>query len=78
MVNIYYKNTKKSFEQKHAKDIKILQKKKKKKGKKKDLRQILKRQYHHKCKRNLSEEEKEKKVEYMKNYYLAHKKYFLR
>ena len=39
MVNKYYKKTKKSFEKKHAKDIKISLKKKKKKGKK-GLKQI--------------------------------------
>ena len=47
------------------KDIKIFMKKKKKK----------KCQYHRGRNQNLSEGEKEKKVEYMKNYYLAHKSY---
>ena len=34
MTNNYYQKTKKSFEKKHVKDVKILLKKKKKKGKK--------------------------------------------
>ena len=52
--------TKKGFKNKHIKDI-VPKKKKKKKT------------YHHEHNKNLSEE-KEKKVEYMRNYYLAHKK----
>ena len=52
--------TKKGLKKKHMKDI-FLKKKKKKKT------------YHREHNKNLSEE-KEKKVEYMRNYYLAHKK----
>ena len=34
-----------------------------------------KKHYHHECNKNLSEEQKKKLlVEYMRNYYLAHKK----
>ena len=60
------KNTKKRFEKKHAKNIKIFLKKKNKKM----------RQYHREHNKNLSEEGKEKKVEYMRNYYLVPKKNF--
>ena len=64
------------------KNIKIFQKKKKTKDKKKtrDRYQNLseekeiKRQYHHERNKNLSEELKQNQVEYMRNYYLAHKK----
>ena len=45
-------------------DIKIFLRKKRKK----------KHQYHRDRTKNLSEEEKQKKVEYMRNFYLAHKK----
>ena len=62
MVNKYYKKTKISFKKKHVKDPKIFLKNKKK------------RQYHRKQKKNLSEEEKLKKIKYMRNSYLAHKK----
>ena len=48
----------------HVKDIKIFLKKKKRK----------KFQHHRDRNKNLSGEEKQKKVEYMRNYYLAHKK----
>ena len=51
------KKTKKSSEKKHAKYIKIFLKKKKKKEKKP--------QYHCECNKSLSEEQKEKLVEYM-------------
>ena len=60
------KNTKKRFEKKHAKNIKIFLKKKNKRI----------RQYHREHNKNLSEEGKEKKVEYMRNYYLVPKKNF--
>ena len=33
-----------------------------------------KRQYHRECNQNLSEEKKQEKVEYMRNFYLAYKK----
>ena len=52
MVNKYDKNTKNSFEKKHAKEIKIFQKKKKQKGKKKpetDTRTFLKKKKNKKC-----------------------------
>ena len=84
MVNNYLRKTKKSFEKKHAKDIKIFLKRKR--GKKKletDTKIFLKRKnkkkrhYHRERNKNLPDEEKEKKVEYLKNYYLAHKKYLL-
>ena len=77
------KNTKEGFEKKHVKDIKIFLKKKKAKGEKKawDRYQNLfeeenekKRQYHHERNKNVSEEKKGKKVDYMTNYYLVHKK----
>ena len=76
-------NTKKSFEKKHTKDIKVFLKKinkekKRKKAHKKyqnlfEQEKEKKRQYHHERNNNLSEEQKQKLVEYMKNYYLAHK-----
>ena len=57
MVNKHYqKKTKKNFEKKNTKDIKIFLKKKKENSKNK----------------NLPEEEKQNKVEYTRNYYLAH------
>ena len=71
-------NTKKSFEKKHAKDIKIFLKKIKKAHKKYqnlfEQEKEKKSWYHHERNKNLSEEQKQKLVEYMKNYYLAHKK----
>ena len=39
---------------------------------------MKKRQYHHDQNKNLSEEEKQEKVEHMRNYYLPHKKQFFR
>ena len=80
MVNKYYQKTNKSFENKHVKDIKNFLKKKKKKRPKKgrDKYQILsegekekKHQSHPDRNKNFSKEEKQKKVEYMRNYYLA-------
>ena len=65
MTTNYYQKHK---EKKHVKDIKIFLKKKKKK----------KRQYHRERNKNLSEEKKQKQVEYMRNYYLAHKNSFSR
>ena len=53
-------NDKKRFET----DIKIFLTRKKKK----------KHQYHREQNKNISEEQKQNKVEYMKNYYLAHNK----
>ena len=77
-------NTKKSFEKKHAKDIKIFLKKIKRKKKIKkahkkyqnlfEQEKEKKSWYHHERNKNLSEEQKQKLVEYMKYYYLAHKK----
>ena len=64
MVNIN-KITKKSLEKKHVKYIKIFLKKKKRRRKTQDSYQ------------NFSEEEKQKKVDYMRNDYSAHKKEFL-
>ena len=58
-----YKNTKKSLKKMHVKSTKIFLQEKKKHH-----------QYHCERNKNLSEEEKEKEVEYMRNYYLAHKK----
>ena len=63
LINII-KKTKNSFEKKQVKDTEIFLKKKKEKE----------CQYHRDRNENLSEEEKQKKVEYMRNYYLAHKK----
>ena len=63
MTNKYYQNAKKYSEKKDVKDIKIFLKKKKTKGKKwseTDIKVFLK--------------DKQKLLEYMKNYYLAHKK----
>ena len=53
-------------------------KKKRKRGKKwlrTDIKIVLerKRQYHRDQNKNLYEEEKQKEVEYMRNYYLTHK-----
>ena len=64
MTSNYYQKHKKSFKNKHLKDIKIFLKKKK--GKKD--------QHHCECNKNLSEEKKQKHVECMRNYYLTHKK----
>ena len=78
MVDKYYQKSKekvpKSFWRRKIKeakrrletDIKISLKKKKKK----------KCQYYRDQIKNLSEEGKQKKVKYMRNYYSAHKKYF--
>ena len=66
MVNIN-KITKKSLEKKHVKYIKIFLKKKKKKRRRKTQDSY----------QNFSEEEKQKKVDYMRNDYSAHKKEFL-
>ena len=66
MVNKCYQKTKKSSKKKHVKGTKIFLKKKKKKHRKPWDRY-----------KNLSEEEKQKKVEYMRTYHLAHKKQFL-
>ena len=63
MTNKYYQNAKKYSEKKDVKDIKSFLKKKKTKGKKwseTDIKVFLK--------------DKQKLLEYMKNYYLAHKK----
>ena len=72
---------------KHAKDRKIYLKKEKKKGEKSpetDIKIFLKNKKKKSVRifmigrqQNLSEEEKQKKFEYMRNCYLAHKKYFL-
>ena len=59
---VYIKNGKEKGEERPGTDIKIFLKKKKN------------CQYHCDWNKNLSEEEKQKKVEYMRNYYLAHKK----
>ena len=69
------------------KDIKIFLKKKKKKDEKRleaDIEILLKkkkknhhREYHRDQTKNISEEEKQienKKIEYIRNYYLAHKR----
>ena len=66
MVNKYYQKHKQKLQKKHVKDTKMFLKKKKRE----------KRQYHRECNKNLSDEDKEKKVEYIGNYYLALKKYF--
>ena len=58
------KNTIKSFEKNHVNDIKISKEEK-------DKRQKKARERY----QNLSEEEKQKLLEFMRNYYLAHKKY---
>ena len=64
MTNNYYKKIKKSFKKKHVKDIKIFIKKKKKLSVSIIVSVI----------KNLSEEQKQKQVRYMRNYHLAHKK----
>ena len=78
MVNKYYQKTKEAWEK-----TKIFLKKKIKNGEKKpqtDIKVFLKkkkkkkRQYHRVRHKNLSEEEKKNKVEYMINYYSSHKK----
>ena len=53
----FYQENKERLQKKHVKDIRIFLKKKKKK----------KRQYVHKICKNLSEDEKQKLVEYIKN-----------
>ena len=81
MTNNYYQKHKEKLKKKHAKDNKIFLKKKKKceKRLKKDIifskeENEGKRQYHFERNKNLSEEQKQKLVEYVRNYYLAHKK----
>ena len=68
---------------KHVKDIKTFLKKKKTKGEKrpvKDIKILLKKKKEKKrqcyCERNknLSEEQKQKLVEYRRNYYITHDK----
>ena len=80
--NFETQNISKSFEKKHAKDIKSFWRRKRKKAKK-GPGQISKSFWRRKrkkvsvlswSKQNLSEEEKQNKVEYMRNYFLAHKK----
>ena len=61
MTSNYYQKHK---EKKHAEDIKIFLKKEKKK----------KHQCHCECNKNLSEEQKQRLVKYMRNYYSPHKK----
>ena len=72
------KSTKKSSNTKHGKDIKICQKKKKRKGENyqnfTEEEKEKKSQYHCECNKNLSEEQKQKLVEHMRNHYLPHKK----
>ena len=71
MVNKYYQKTKKNFKKKHRKGTKIFLKKKKKKDEKKrqaDIKIFLKSVSF------IGIEEKQKKVERMRNYYLTHKK----
>ena len=58
------KKKEKKGEKRPEADIKIILKKKKEK----------KRQYHCHRNKNLPEEEMQKKVEFMRNYYLTHKK----
>ena len=67
-MTVIIKDIKKDSEKKHVKDIKMFLKKKKKKGEKKleiDIEIVLK---------NLSEEKKQKLVEYRRNYYFTHNK----
>ena len=76
------KNTKRSSEKKHMKDIKIFLRKKKTKGEKrpgKDNQNFTEEEKEKRCNKNhLSEEQKQKLDEYRRNYYLTHKKYLLR
>ena len=57
--------TKKDYKKKPVKDIKIF------------LRERKKQQYGHECYKTLSEDEKQKLVEYRKKYYRIRKKYFI-
>ena len=66
MVNKYYQKHKQKLKKKHVEGTKMFLKKKKKE----------KRQYYCERNKNLSDKDKEKKVEYIRNYYLALKKYF--
>ena len=61
----YIKNTKKDSEKKHAENIKVFLEK----NKKKDENPPPRERY-----QNLSEEQKHKLLEYMRYYYLAHKR----
>ena len=66
MVNKYYQKHKEKLRKEARERYQNLSEEEKKK-----------RQYHRERNKNLSEEENGKKVEYMRNYYLAHKKYLL-
>ena len=63
-IKIFLKNKKKKSRKRPETDIKIFLKKKKKE----------KRQYYLERNKNLSEEQKQRKVNHIRNYYLAHKK----
>ena len=65
MVNKCYQNHKENIEKRQKKTQDRYQEEEEKEEK---------CQYHRQRNKNLSKEEKEKKVEFMKNYYLAHKK----
>ena len=87
MVNKYHKclknlrTTKKTFIRKHVKGTKIClsDEEKQKRWKKAQIKNISeenekKHQYHCDWNKNRSREEKQKKVEYTRNYHLVHKK----
>ena len=77
---LYIKMLERLWKEARGRNRNLSEKAKGKKNLKTDIKNFLKKkkkrkdQYHRECNKNLSEEEKEKKVEYMENYYLAHKK----
>ena len=77
MTNNYYQKHKEKFSKKHVKDFKIFLKRKRK-GREKGPRKIpqSEEEKERNCQydNNLSEDQKQKLVDYMRNYYLTHKK----
>ena len=63
MVDKYYQNSKEKLQKEACERYQNLSEEEKE----------TKRRYHRDRNKKISEEEKENKVEYMKNYYLAHK-----
>ena len=82
MTTKYYQKTKKGFGKKHIKDIIIFLKKEKTKSVKmptKDIkffwrRKENKRQYYREHNKNLSKDQKERLIEYRRNYHITHNK----
>ena len=71
--SVYIKMVNKCY-QNHKENIEKRQKKTQDRYQEEEEEKEEKCQYHRQRNKNLSKEEKEKKVEFMKNYYLAHKK----